>query len=359
MTATTTVSSIADIQEIVKSQQSLHIIGHGSKTALAQSSSDMTTVQLDKLNGIIEYQPDEYTIMVLAGTPLRDIQAALQKHGQYLPFDPMLTQSGTIGGTVACNLSGSRRWRYGGVRDFILGMRVVDGLGRDFRVGGKVVKNSAGFDLAKFFVGSLGRYAIFTELTFKVFPEPPASQTLQLHFESLDATLSTLFFINRSVFELDALDIQPIDTDWVMWIRIAGQPETLPARSDRLLMELREHSLFQQQDDVDEHHWTEVNDLSWVEDGQTVIKVLLSPKQIPALESALKGITSHRYYSVGGNIGWITTDDIQAVDEILSAHNLTGLAILGKSDKRILGKAIDNVLSDRIKQTLDSENKLR
>ena len=114
----------------------------------------------------------EFTFTALAGTPVREIAAALAERGQYLPFDPMLREAGaTLGGTVAAGLSGPGRFRYGGLRDFILGVRFVDGEGRLLRLGGKVVKNAAGFDLPKFFVGSLGRFGVLAEMTFKVFPK--------------------------------------------------------------------------------------------------------------------------------------------------------------------------------------------
>ena len=106
------------------------------------------------LNGVLEYEPSEFTFTALAGTPVRDIAAILAERGQYLPFDPMLVGAGsTLGGTVASGLSGPGRFRFGGLRDFILGVRFVDGGGRLLRLGGKVVKNSAGFDVPKFFVG--------------------------------------------------------------------------------------------------------------------------------------------------------------------------------------------------------------
>ena len=86
----------------------------------------------------------------------------------------------TLGGTVAAGVSGPGRFRFGGVRDFILGVRFVDGQGRLLRMGGKVVKNCAGFDLPKFFVGSLGRFGVLAEVTFKVFPAPASRLTLKL-----------------------------------------------------------------------------------------------------------------------------------------------------------------------------------
>src|SRR4029450_4463398 len=92
--------------------------------------------------------------------------AALAARGQSLRCDPFLLDAGaTLGGTVAAGLSGPGRFRYGGLRDFILGVRFVDGLGRLMHMGGKVVKNAAGFDLPKFLVGSLGRFGVLAELT--------------------------------------------------------------------------------------------------------------------------------------------------------------------------------------------------
>ena len=139
----------------------VRVRGGGSKTALSAPRSDVPTIDLASLAGIVEYEPGEYTFTALAGTPLRDVEAQLAQHGQALPFDPPLVGGGaTLGGTVAAGLSGSGRHRYGGVRDFVLGVRFVDGLGRLVRGGGKVVKNAAGFDLPKLMVGSLGRLGV-------------------------------------------------------------------------------------------------------------------------------------------------------------------------------------------------------
>ena len=149
--------SVAELQDFVRGHARVHVMGAGSKTALHNTDAEAALAVLTGMRGIIEYQASEYTLTVRAGTPVATVATALAEQGQYLPFDPLLPDSATIGGTVAANLSGSRRLRYGGVRDFILGASVVDGCGRAYRVGGKVVKNAAGFDLSKFLVGSLGQ----------------------------------------------------------------------------------------------------------------------------------------------------------------------------------------------------------
>src|SRR4051812_28589543 len=118
--------NLRDLVEAVRSTPHLLAIGAGTKPRL----SEVDTVKLStaRLRGISEYDPSEFTFTAAAGTPLREIAAALAERGQYLPFDPMLLDAGaTLGGTVASGLSGPGRFRFGGLRDFILGVRFVDG----------------------------------------------------------------------------------------------------------------------------------------------------------------------------------------------------------------------------------------
>lgn len=354
----TTIHSVDDLQTLIKDNKAIHVIGNGSKTGL--SVPDVTQAQLTGLIGITEYEPDEYTITAQAGTPVKVIQDALAKNGQYLPFDPMLADTATIGGTVAANLSGSRRWRYGGVRDFILGAHVVDGLGRAFRVGGKVVKNSAGFDLTKFLVGSLGRYAIMTQITFKVFPDVPHFTTLQLMYGSLDDLLSAIYFINQSVFELDALDFKPDGDTSTLWVRMTGLEDTLSDRVQRFIDTLQKNTALIDSSQAvnDNTAWDAQNAVSW-SSNPYVVKVILSPKRIPNFEANVNTPIIERRYSVGGNVGWVATDNLKSLGDVLEKQKLTGLVIHGETDQPILGKPIDNVLSDRVKQIFDPEHKLR
>ena len=174
MSAPLTPTTPAELAEAVRSQPRVLAVGARTKPRLSQVPDDFALVSTLGLRGIVEYEPEEFTFTALAGTSVREIGQALAEKGQYLPFDPMWLEAGaTLGGTVAAGFSGPGRFRFGGVRDFILGVRFVDGLGRLLRMGGKVVKNCAGFDLPKFFVGSLGRFGVLAEITFKVFPRPP------------------------------------------------------------------------------------------------------------------------------------------------------------------------------------------
>ena len=126
-------TSIAEVEAAVRAAPpGSRILAHGrgTKPPLSTSPDDAVTLDVSGLSGIIEYEPGEFTFTALAGTPIEDIAAALAEHGQFLPFDPPLVEAGaTLGGTVAAGLSGPGRYRYGGVRDFVLGIRYVDGAG--------------------------------------------------------------------------------------------------------------------------------------------------------------------------------------------------------------------------------------
>ncbi len=354
-----------EIQDFVRDNERVHVVGKGTKSALRPSAQDAALADVSALSGIIEYQPSEYTVTVRAGTPVAEISAALAQQGQYLPFDPLLPDCATIGGTVAANLSGSRRYRYGGVRDFILGASVVDGAGRAFRVGGKVVKNSAGFDLSKFLVGSLGQYAIMTELTFKVFPDVPRFHSLSFRYEQLEAALAAIVYINGSAFELDALDLLPPPSvppmnqgeaggGWALMARLGGFAKTLQQRAARFTESVQRETAPQAVSDLDEvdELWDPLAGLA----GATVVKVVLSPKQVADFDAAITG--TQRRYGVGGNVAWLATDDITNLEIALGTLGLSGLCLRGQVEKPVIGAPLEGELSARVKQVLDPQNKL-
>jgi len=142
--------------------------------------------------GIVEYQPKELVLTVRAGTPLAEIEAALDAEGQMLPFEPPHfgagpTSGATIGGTVATGLSGPRRPYAGAVRDFLLGARILDGRGDDLRFGGRVIKNVAGYDVSRLQCGAMGTLGVLLDLSFKTLPKPAAQATLRFEFDEAAA----------------------------------------------------------------------------------------------------------------------------------------------------------------------------
>lgn len=135
-------------------------------------------LQTTQLNRVVEYAPDDLTITVEAGITLAQLQAELAAHNQFLPLDPPLPSQATIGGILATDSSGPSRLRYGPARDFTLGMHVINAEGKITKSGGKVVKNVAGYELPKIYIGSLGTLGIIAEVTFKIFPKPQEQTTL-------------------------------------------------------------------------------------------------------------------------------------------------------------------------------------
>jgi glycolate oxidase FAD binding subunit len=305
---------VGALLEKLKAAPHVHPVGAGTKPALSAVPPGTAQLDLSGYRGITEYEPGEFTFTALAGTPLAEINAALSRHGQYLPFDPPLAGAGaTLGGTVAGGLNGPGRFRFGGMRDFILGVVFVTGDGRIIRGGGKVVKNAAGFDFPKLLVGSCGRLGVFLELTFKVFPAPQAFLTAAASLPSLSAALQGASRLGLLPLDLDALEIEP---NGRIILRLAGDSGTLDARLDRLN---RDHGFT----------FSRTSDDCWARwASERPVKVPLTPQRIPALDATLEGLGLARRYSVAGNVAWIerATPELGAA---LEAAGLAGLALDG------------------------------
>jgi len=134
--------------------------------------------------GIVAHEPTELVITARCGTPLAELQAALDAAGQMLPFEPPhFGPAATVGGCVAAGLAGPRRSSAGGVRDYVLGAKLLTGTGEVLSFGGTVMKNVAGYDVARLAAGSLGVLGVITEVSLKVLPKPVAEATLRLELD--------------------------------------------------------------------------------------------------------------------------------------------------------------------------------
>lgn len=296
-------ASPSELAEAVRSAAKVIVVGAGTKPRLAKVADEFVRVSTTRLRGIVEYEPSEFTFTALAGTPLKDIVAALAERGQYLPFDPLLAGAGaTLGGTIAAGLSGPGRLRFGGLRDFILGVQFVDGEGRLLRMGGKVVKNAAGFDLPKFFVGSLGRFGALAEVTFKVFPRPAATRTLRL--EAKDATVKAKILSEAASarWEVDALDA-PLE-EAAVYARIGGPAEALDALSAEILARWPGAALTSGEA---AYLWQSVGGLSWAHSGGVLTKAALTPAQVASFVMTVRSQSAARgWISAGGNVGYVS-----------------------------------------------------
>ena len=179
---------MADISQQLKEQvlqarnagHKLNIVGGGTKAFMGRAADpDVGTLSVAEHSGIVDYHPVELVLTVRAGTPLTEIEATLAEEGQILHFEPPHFGDGsTIGGTLACNLSGPGRPWAGSVRDQVLGVRLINGKGEHLRFGGQVMKNVAGYDVSRLQAGAMGTLGVMTEISLKVMPKPAATLTL-------------------------------------------------------------------------------------------------------------------------------------------------------------------------------------
>jgi glycolate oxidase FAD binding subunit len=174
------------VQWALAEGRTLEVRGHGSKRAIGRPPQTDLALDLSAHAGVTLYEPAELVLSAKAGTPLSEIEALLAAKGQRLGFEPMdcgqllgsTVGRGTIGGTIAANLSGPRRLTAGAARDHLLGFVAVSGRGETFKSGGRVVKNVTGYDLCKLMAGSWGTLAALTEVTLKTLPKPEAEATV-------------------------------------------------------------------------------------------------------------------------------------------------------------------------------------
>ena len=183
LTETITPSNQADVAAAVRvayeEDQPLYPLG--GQTALDYGFTPTRPgigLDLTGLNRVVDYTPRDMTILVEAGIRMADLAALLAAENQQLPIDVPRAAEATLGGVVATNWTGPRRYGYGTIRDYVIGIHAVDGRGMAFKGGGRVVKNVAGYDFCKLLCGSLGTLAVITQLALKLKPIPETSATI-------------------------------------------------------------------------------------------------------------------------------------------------------------------------------------
>ncbi len=342
---------IENLRIRIRQARRVRVVGGGTKsTGPAQDHEEIRAA--GALSGILEYNPAEFTITAWAGTPVADIQAALAEQGQYLPFGPPAQSGSTMGGMVACGLSGEGRLRFGGIRDFILGVRCIDGRGELLYGGGRVVKNAAGFDLPKLLVGSLGSLGFMLELTFKVFPQAPARGTLICRSQDLDTACRQMHAVRTGPCELDSLCLVPADEGYDLYVRLAGTADLLPRRLAQVAQTvtgecrtvLADAALWDRLDHIPppgQYHW----------------RVPIVPNRIRDLEAFLRNMQWTRRYGVGGNLLWLDGPDPAAVNEFLLRFDLGALGLQGAQSPLVAGVYTVPFLLQKVKGVMDPHNR--
>jgi glycolate oxidase FAD binding subunit len=203
-----------EISSILKyandNRKKLTVVGGGTKRGFGglTESADIL-LSLSNYKGIVEHTVGDMTLTVKAGTPFKELQEYLAQHKQRISLDPVWPLNSTIGGIIASNESGPKRLGYGSSRDVVIGLRLVYPDGSIIRAGGKVVKNVAGYDMNKLFIGSMGTLGILSDVTLKLRPLPKYESLVLLAFpiESLDEIRSFVIKLLDSVMEPISLEL--------------------------------------------------------------------------------------------------------------------------------------------------------
>ena len=189
-------ASVQEMQEVLgfaaKRELSVMPAGAGTKLGIGNLPQKIDVVlATTRLNSVVEYEPADLTVTVESGIRLAALQAVLAQHRQYLALDPPSADRCTLGGIIATNASGSLRLRHGAARNQVLGLRVVHANGIVVKSGGKVVKNVAGYDLNKLYIGAFGTLGIITEVTLKLSPIPAHEAILAADFQDVQGAVNT------------------------------------------------------------------------------------------------------------------------------------------------------------------------
>lgn len=218
-------------------RRSVGVRGGATKAHRGVLRETDVVLETGALTGIVDHVPADLTVTVAAGTGLAELRDILGAAGQFLPIDPPhVSRGATVGGVIAANSSGFARYRYGGVRDLLIGLRVALPDGNVVQSGGRVVKNVAGYDLNKLFTGSRGTLGVIVEATFKVLPSPPVTAGARATFRSSTDAFAAADALVRTSVRPTALVIERIGDEPAWQLTLAAAGERPPV--DRAVAEL-------------------------------------------------------------------------------------------------------------------------
>ena len=324
------------IKKFYKSNTPLEIIGSGSKKKIGRTVQCAKTLNLSKLNGIVEYLPEELYIKVKGNTPIKNIEEKLKKNNQQLAFEPIdfgyllneKSDYGTAAGQVACNISGPRRFKAGGIRDHVLGFRGVNGRGEIIKSGGVVVKNVTGYDLCKLICGSYGTLVAITEITFKVLPMPEESKTLIIHNQTVEKAANFLHIATSSSNDISGavfLPSEPKGTGCIMdiektfklndlkqdgsitAIRIEGSKNSIDQRIENLINELKiiNVNLSTLEKNQSEIFWNKIKTLEFFYSSKNnIFRIVIPPSECVKFIYQLSNKFKY-YLDWGGALIWV------------------------------------------------------
>jgi glycolate oxidase FAD binding subunit len=351
----------------------LEIIGTGTKRALGRPVQAAATLDMSGFSSVIAYEPEELILEVGAATPLAEVEALIAARGQQLDFEPpdwsMLLGSastGTVGGLVACNLSGPRRLKAGAVRDHILGLRGVTGAGDAFKAGARVVKNVTGYDLPKLLTGSYGTLAALTSVILKVLPQPETEETVVLTgLDDADA-VATMSLAMQSPCEVSSAAYVPGEA---VYLRLEGIAPSVAYRRDALAKMLKT-PVEVMAAKSSAARWKAIRDGALFADqpSHPLWRLSVAPSQAPGIIRTLKESLDIRYlFDWAGGLIWIEVPpEHDAAASLLRGTFAQGHATLIRAPEAVRA-AVDvfqpqaealAALSARVKESFDPRHVL-
>ncbi len=222
------------IRAAIESKSALRITGGNSK-AFYRSHSEGEPLPTAGLNGVLSYEPSELVVTAGAGTPVASLEAMLAEQNQCLPFEPPhfawsgASRQSTVGGLIAAGLSGPARASVGGVRDYVLGLKLINGRAEHLTFGGQVMKNVAGYDVSRLMAGAMGSLGVITEVSLKVLPRAHAEATL-VFAAAQAAALEQLHRWGAQPLPLNA----SLWVDGKLWVRLRGAVAAVESACQRM-----------------------------------------------------------------------------------------------------------------------------
>jgi glycolate oxidase FAD binding subunit len=284
-----TVVAPASVEEVSRllawvNDQGLKVVPCGTRTKLDRGAAPTRCdilLNLSRISGVVEHAAGDMTVTVRAGTPLEELQAVLAQGGQFLAVDPPVP--GTVGGLIATGDNGPRRLRYGGVRDLLLGITFVRADGVVAKAGGKVVKNVAGYDLAKLFTGSLGTLGVIVEATFRLYPLPAASATVVSGGTSIAEAGRIAASILGSTLVPTSLDYHTGGEggEQCLAVRFESSPRSVEAQAARAADLLPEPRTLTGSDET--CLWQRFDEITATEEGDVLARLISTVTDLPPL----------------------------------------------------------------------------
>ena len=293
----------------------LRVVGGGTRILGAEAGE---TLDLSGLSGISLYEPGALTMVAGAGTPVAEISKTLAAQGQRLAFEPYFLRDGvsTIGGVMATNASGPRRIQVGAARDFLLGVRFVDGSGRVVQNGGRVMKNVTGYDLVKLMAGSRGILGVLSEVSFKVLPLPETEATVIVHGLDGVGAVAAMARALGSPFDVSGAAYGPVRSENAPTLfRVEGFEGSVTYRVAQLRALLARFGEIEVQDDGDASAalWADVRDAVAFGDCAYLARVSIKPSDFSGLHDLLRGHEAEVALDWGGGLVWVGSDGPDAV----------------------------------------------